>query len=269
MNTTPTPDRVNRAARLRWIPIRDMKVSSLAQRDLNQAWVDRIANEFDVEQIGTPTVNMRDGGTFYVIDGQHRIAALKQIGWGDQQIQCWVYEGLNEAEEAEMFLRLSDTLGIKTFDKFRIGRQAGRQEENDIDAVVRTSDLCVSLAHVPGSIRAVGTLRRVYRRSGSKTLGRTLRIIRDAYGDAGMQAAVIDGIGLVCERYNGELDDAEAVRKLGNAHGGVNGLTGKAEMLRRSTGNAKGHCVAAAAVEIINAGSRGGKKLPSWWKADA
>lgn len=56
--------------------------------------------------------------------------------------------------------------------------------------------------------------------------------------------------------------------KLAKAHGGVAGLTNKAEVLRRSTGNQKAHCVAAAAVEIINAG-RGGHKLPAWWKADA
>jgi len=58
------------------------------------------------------------------------------------------------------------------------------------------------------------------------------------------------------------------VAKLSKANGGVNGLLNKAEVLRRSTGNQKGQCVAAAAVEVINKG-RGGKKLPSWWKADA
>jgi hypothetical protein len=47
-------------------------------------------------------------------------------------------------------------------------------------------------------------------------------------------------------------------------HGGVNGLLGRAEQIRRQTGNPKNHCVAAAAVEAINRG-RGGKKLPSWW----
>ena len=52
-----------------------------------------------------------------------------------------------------------------------------------------------------------------------------------------------------------------------NTNGGVHGLLGKAENLRRATGNQKGHCVAAAAVEIVNAG-RGGKKLPSWWRED-
>lgn len=242
-----------------------MKVNPLAQREINQARVDRIAADFDLEQIGTPTVNFRDGW-FYLIDGQHRIEAMRQIGWDDQQIQCWTYDGLSQEEESEKFLKLNDILAISAFDKFRVGIQAGREIERDIDRIVRENDLVVSKDEIPGRVRAVNTLRRVYSRAGGPTLGRTLRIIRDAYGDSGLEATVIDGIGLMCQRYNGELDDGEAVRRLASLHGGVNGLLGKAETLRRQTGNQKGHCVAAAAVEIYNAG-KGGRKLPSWWRA--
>jgi hypothetical protein len=258
--------RVEREARLRWVPISLMRVSPLAQRDLNQARVDRIVASFDLEQFGTPTVNHRDGN-FYVIDGQHRIAALKEIGWGDQQVQCWAYEGLNESEEAETFLKLNDVLAVNAFAKFRVGVQAGRQMECDIERVVRACGLRVSQDRVEGAISAVGTLRRVYERSNGATLARTLRLISDSYGDAGLEAAVIDGIALLCQRYDGDLDQQTAVVKLGSVNGGVNGLLNKAEVLRRQTGNQKGHCVAAAAVEIINAG-RGGKKLPSWWRED-
>lgn len=124
-NDTP---RVERDARLRWVPIPKMKINPLAQREVVPAWVDHIAADFDLEQIGTPSVNSRDG-SFYIIDGQHRIEALKQIG--------------------------------------------------------------------------------------------------------------------------------------------VNGLLGRAEKVRHATGNPKAHCVAAAAVDIINAGKQGGSRLPSWWKTDA
>lgn len=259
-------NRVEREARLRWVPIALMRVSPLAQRDINQSRVDRMAADPDLEQLGTPTVNHRDGH-WYVIDGQHRIEMLKQIGWGDQQVQCWAYEGLTEEEEAERFLRLNDVLAVDAFAKFKVGVQAGRPVETDIDRVVRAQSLCVSRDRIPGAVRAVGTLVRIYNRAGAAVLARSLGIIRDAYGDPGMEAAVIDGIGLLCARYNGELDVPTAVQKLSNAHGGVNGLLGKAENLRQKTGNAKGHCVAAAAVEIINSG-RGGHKLPSWWRED-
>lgn len=257
--------KVNRQARLRWVPIEKVRVSPIGQRELNTARVDRIAADFDPEQIGTPTVNLRDGH-FYVIDGQHRIEALRQIGWGDQQIQCWTYEGLSEAEEAEAFLKLNDYLAVSAFDKFTKGVAAGRSDECEIDRIVRANGLVVSRDKVPGAVSAVGTLRRVYARSDSATLARTLRIVRDAYGEAGMRSDVIDGIGHLCQRYNGDLDDTKAVKTLNQAHGGVMGLINRAEQLRRQTGNYKSHCVAAAAVEFINRG-KGGKKLPSWWKS--
>jgi hypothetical protein len=88
-------------------------------------------------------------------------------------------------------------------------------------------------------------------RLGPSPLARGLRIIRDAYGDAGFDAAVIDGMGHLCQRYNGQLDDGVAIDRLSSAHGGVSGLLAKAEVLRKQTGNSKSHCVAAAAVDII------------------
>jgi hypothetical protein len=264
MTTKATADRVERAARLRWIPIAQMKTSPVAQRDLNQARVDRLAADFDLEQLGTPTVNERDGA-FYILDGQHRVEALKQIGYGDQQIQCWTYTNLTDQEMADKFDRLNDVLAVHAYDRFRIRVNAGREAESDINRIVRANGLVVSRDSLPGAVSAVGTLTRVYKRSDPKTLARTLRIVRDAFGDPGLEAPVIDGIGLLCQRYNGELDETTAVEKLAKVNGGANGLLGKAEVIRRSTGEAKGQCVAAAAVEIINSG-KGGKKLPSWWK---
>jgi hypothetical protein len=255
--------RVEREARLNWVPISLMAVSPLAQREINNARVDHIVADFDLEQLGAPTVNKRSG-RFYLIDGQHRIEALKAIGYGDQKVQCWTYEGLSEVEEAEKFLKLNDTLTVHAMAKFRVGVQAGREVECDIDRIVRAQNLRVSADKIDGAIQAVGTLRRIYQRSGAKVLSRTLRIVRDAYGDPGLESAVLDGIGYLCGRYNGELEDEVTVLKLSKAMGGVNGLLNKAEVIRRETGNAKGPCVAAAAVDIINAG-RGGNKLPSWW----
>ncbi len=260
--------RVEREARLRWVPIPKMKVSPLAQREINPARVDRIVADFDLEQIGTPTVNLRDG-SYYIIDGQHRIEALKAIGWEDQQVQCWTYEELSGQEEAEKFLKLNDTLAVTAHAKFRVGVQADRAVECDIDRLVRAQGLRVSQDKHDGAIGAVGMLRRIYNRSDPGTLSRTLKIIRDAYGDAGLEAPVLDGIALLCQRFNGQLDDDVAVRRLGDAHGGVAGLLGKAHATRLRTGNRQGPCVAAAAVEIINGGrGRGGRRLPSWWDPD-
>jgi hypothetical protein len=263
--TTPKPTpRVEREARLRWVPIASMRVTTLAQRELNQARVDHLAATFDLEQVGTPTVNER-GGHFWVIDGQHRVAALVDMGWGDQQIQCWTYVGLTEEEEAEKFLKLNDVLAVQALPKFRIAVKAGREVETDIDRIVRAAGLRVTADKGDGAIRAVGTLGRIYKRSGPAVLARTLRVVRDAYGDPGLEAAVIDGVGHVVGRYDGQLQDPHAIEKLAGVHGGVGGLLGQADVLRRQTGSPRSHCVAAIAVDVINRGLRGGERLPSWW----
>ena len=257
--------RIEREARLRWVPLTQMRVNPLAQRDLNQARVSKLAAVFDPEKMDTPTVNHR-GEWYYLIDGQHRIAALKQwlSAWQDQQVQCWAYEGLSEAEEAEKFLALNDALPVHAFAKFKVSVQAGRDAEADVDRIVRA--LGLRIARGNGGISAVATLRRVYSSGGPVVLSRALRIIRDAYGEAGLDGPVIEGIGLVCQRYNGDLSEQRAVERLSSAHGGVSGLISRAGQLRQSTGSGAAQCVAAAAVEVINRGP-GGTKLPSWWKA--
>lgn len=269
-NPKATSRRADREARLAWVPLGLMRVPTMAQRELKQSRVDHIAVNMDIEQIGIPTVNKR-AGHYYIIDGQHRVEAFKQWigeGWENQMLQCQVYENLSEEEEAERFLKLNDVLTVQAFDKFRIGFNANRPEEVEISAIVMKAGLTISQSNGEGSVGAVGTLRRVYRREGNAALSRALGIIRDAYGSPGLEAPVIDGIGLLCGRYNGELKTDVAVLRLRSAQGGLAGLMNRAYFNKNQTGQPLNQCVAAAAVELINRG-KGGKKLPSWWKADA
>lgn len=267
MTKATAPGKVERTARLRWVPLDKMRINPSAQREIRQARVDHLVANLDLELLGAPIVNER-GGMYYVIDGQHRVEALRQFGFTDEKIQCWTYLDLTEMEEADRFLKSNDVLAVDALSKFRAAITAGLPVECDIDRVVRSLGLVVSRDDIPGAIQAVGTLRRVYGRSGPGVLARTLAIIRDAYGDPGLSASVIDGIGLLVQRYADDLDADKAIKQLAAVSGGVNGLLGQAENLRRKTGNAKGHCVAAAAVNIINRG-RGGKKLPDWWKGES
>lgn len=267
MNEPKPSKKIERDAHLRWVPVTEIKYPTLAQREkINQGWVDHLVVNFDPEKFGYPYLNHRDGA-YYCTDGMHRVECLRRMGWDDQKVECWVKTGMTEEEEAEEFLSLNDRLTVNAYDKFRVGVHAGREIENDIDRIVRLQGLRVSRAKDEGSVGAVGTLRKIYGRSGGATLGRTLRIVRDAYGTPGLEASVLDGLGLLCGRYNGLLDDGKTIKQLAGVAGGVNGLLGRAEQTRKATGNLRNHCVAAAAVEIINRG-RGGTKLPSWWKTD-
>lgn len=268
MTSKPVSGGFSREAQLRWVPISQMAYAhGVSQREkINQARVDLIASELDPEQIGNPTVS-EHGDHFNVLDGMHRVEALKKHGWGDQKLECWVYVGLSEEDEAEIFLKLNDTLRVSAFDRFQAGVRAGRPMESAIDRLVRDAGLVVSVrTKEDGAVGCVSTLTKMYKRSGPQILAQALHIVRDAYGSSGLDHHVIDGIGLLCQRFNGLLDTDVAIKKLSAIHGGVDGLLGRARAAHKQRLGSLPQCVAASAVEIINAG-KGGKKLPVWWKS--
>lgn len=270
-------ERVTRLARRDWVRLGDVDVNPLVQREFVPSKAEKIALEFDPESFGTPVVNRRNGRV-WMIDGQHRAAALKiwlGEGWEDQHFEAEVYEGLSEAQEAEAFLRRNDSMSVNAFNKFRIAVVAGREDETMVAGIVMRAGLTITQDRdAEGRVIAVGTMLNVYRRAGGEVLQRTLSIIRDAYGAAGLSAQAIAGMAMVVHRYGENLNDKEMVKRLNRANGGVTAMLAKAERARRETGNPKHFCTAGAIVDTFNSlstASKGGngEKLVSWWKAAA
>jgi hypothetical protein len=252
------------------VQLSKMRVSNAAQRELQPPRVSLLVAEFDPEMLGYPTVNLRKGH-YYIIDGQHRIEAVKQFlgdGWERQNLSCRVYVDMTEKQEAQMFLDLNNTLTVTSFDKFKVAVTSEKADESNVKKAVEAVGLHVAREKKDNSVSCVSTLLKVYRRSDAKTLGRALAIANRSFGAPGMTNHVIEGIARVCERYNGELHDADAIDRLAQLRGGVGALITQANMLRHQTAQSLPECVGAAVVEIINRG-RGGKKLPAWWKEGA
>ena len=252
---------------LKSVPLAKMKVSNPAQRELRPLRVQTLLEEFDLEMLGYPVVNLRDG-TYWIIDGQHRVEALKiwlDTGWEKQSVTCRAYSGQTEAWEADMFDRLNNTLAVGAYDKFKVRCAAGRETETSVRKIVEKSGLHIARNKNEGSISAVSTLVRVYKRTDGPTLARTLRLVYQSFGDPGLMDKIIDGVARVCTRYNGKLNDEEAIDRLSNLRGGVGAVVSRAELLRKQTGAAIPECVAAATVDMLN-GRHGGKKLPPWWR---
>lgn len=265
--TTPTTEhRHQRASHLRWFKLGELVPSPYGQRRFEPAWANEIASDLKIEEIGFPVVSLRDGIP-YVTDGQHRIAALRIFGFGeDDTIQCEVYENLSLREEAEKFLDRNHNKAVSALSKFGVAVTAERREEVAIDRIVRVNGLHVGHNKSAGAITAVGALRKVYRRYGGEVvLGKVLRIIRDAYGDSGFQALIIEGIGLCLHRYNGEIDEAQMMARLAKTSGGLNGLMQPAIKTHIAMGQPKASCIAATAASIYNRDQKG-KKLAPWWK---
>lgn len=261
-------EQLKRKARLMYVLLDKMRVrEEISQRKFDPNWANEIARNFNIEDFGAPTVN-KSGEWFWIVDGQHRIGGFKRwLGeWEGQKVECWVYHNLSEREEADLFDRLNTVKTVGAFDKFKVRITAGREAETNVEAIVRLKKLKVSRQRGDGAIAAVGTLLKVHR-LGADCLSRDLDITFQSFGDSGLDADILGGLGVLVSRYDGRIDDKRAIRALGSIRGGVNSLRNRAERLRQQTGAQRAHCIAAAAVEAYNRG-RGGKKLPSWWKSE-
>jgi hypothetical protein len=260
-------------SKIRPVPISQMRVPSpgVSQREFSQGHADQIAAEMDLNKIGILTVNIRDGHAL-VLDGQHRLAALKQ--WDPSiegsSIDCEVFENLTDAQMAEMFLGRNRRKQVAPFDHFRVSLTAERKRERDIERAVLSNGQTISRDRDEG-ISCVGAIGKVYDRAGATVLGQVIRTINLGFGGdpLAFDRSIIEGLGLVYNRFNGKTNEKNLAHRLSDLRHGARELLRKAEAIRERTGNQKKHCVAAVIVDIYNKGegattSKG--RLPSWWK---
>lgn len=251
------------------VPIAKMRVppAMVTQRPFIKAHGDNLSANLDLELLGLPVINHRDG-IFWICDGQHRIHALKENGFEKDSVMCEVYENLSDAEMARIFLGRDARKQINPLAKFHVACTAEIPREVAIRRAVETQGLKVSRNEEEGCVGAVGALGRVYDRNGEVVLGQVLRTIKNAYGgdSASFQQSVIVGLGLVYNRYNGKTNERNLAEALSMEVHGVRGLLRRAETQRERTGNDKAQCVAASVVDIYNKRANRAHKLPSWWK---
>lgn len=164
------------------LPTDKLIVDETYQRSLNRERVERIAADFNPRQFGYLKVSRRDG-KYYVIDGQHRLAAAKLLGF--TALPCNVYEGLDQRTEAEDFRSQQDNASrIHTRDRFRSAVVADDEESVRIAKIVREYGFTInglgSEANHAGCISSVATLQRIVRGSanGFNILELTLYLVR-------------------------------------------------------------------------------------------
>jgi hypothetical protein len=261
--------RVRHTSKTYMVPIPKMRVppALVTQRPFIKSHGDHLAANLDLNLLGLPVINHRDG-IFWICDGQHRIHALRENDLGRESLMCEVYEGLTDAEMARIFLGRDARKAINPLAKFHVACTAEIPREMAIRRTVETQGLKVSKADEDGCIGAVGALGKVYDRAGDVVLGQVLRTIKNAYGNdsASFNQSVIVGLGLVFNRYNGKTNEKNLAEALSTTSNGVRGLLQKAEGVRERTGNEKAQCVASCIVDVYNRKANRSHKLPSWWK---
>ena len=81
------------------------------QRPVEPEDVDRLIAKWDDRLLTPLVVSFRDG-KFNVVDGQHRIAAMRKMAdGGNVTVPCLIYTGLSYEQEAELYFKLDQSKG--------------------------------------------------------------------------------------------------------------------------------------------------------------
>jgi hypothetical protein len=266
---TADAPRTPRASKIRPVPIAEMRVppALVTQRPFIKAHADELSANLELEKLGYPVINWRDG-IYWILDGQHRIHALKENGFGDERLDCEVYENLTDAEMADVFLGRDKRKAVNPYAKFHIACTAEHPVETSVRRVVESNHLKIGQTKEPSTVGCVSTLISAHESAGPVVLGQSLRSIRDGFGadSLAFDGQIIKGVVLVFNRYNGKTDEKRMADCLSRVQHGARGLLRRAESQRERTGNQKAQCVAATIVDIYNKGLHK-NRLPSWWKA--
>ncbi|KZM68458.1 DUF6551 family protein [Nocardia terpenica] len=239
----------------------ELTVNQSTQRPLNEGFARKIANDFNPDAFGRPVVSYRNGKK-YILDAQHRVAAYRMSG-RTADIECDVYYGLTEAEEAELFLSLNTKKAPQLVAKFKVGVTAGQSPEVEISETLARHGLTVGNGRARGRISQVAALYRMEKRGGVAHMDDVLGVYREAFGSDAFDSVVLDGLSLFLTRYGNEIDPFRLIDRLLQERGGIHGLMQGARRMKDSHGIGKADAMAASIVRVYNKG-RGGKKVADW-----
>lgn len=184
-----------------------LKVPLIYQRDLDEPFVKRLVTEWRGWRCEALLVAFIDG-QYYVVDGQHRLVAMRQLGI--KTAMCRILYGFSTEEQAVEFIALQrDRRAMSALDLYRASIVACDSTTLSVEELLDKHGFQVSKATGPNRIRAVGTLQNIAKTTnGLRSLDLTLAVIRQAW-DGGVpdfnkgatEGSTIAGISLFVRAY--------------------------------------------------------------------
>ena len=253
---------------------RDLSTAKLTsglpyQRPVETEDVDKLIAKWNPCLLTPIVVSFRDGN-FNVVDGQHRIAAMRRMaGGGDVIVPCIIYTGLTYEQEAELYYMLDRTRG-----KLRLGHATKALVESGADAEIidvkqRIEDagFVWALDRPTGEPFEIATTRAVinaYRLLGGAAFSRMLGLIAGAWHGtpSSLKGSIFSGMALFVKTYETELVDQTFIKRLS--------AVDPDEIIRRGKVDFSTNKAALRFARVIlskyNGHQRGGRKLPYRFK---
>lgn len=249
------------------VPVREIFADPAYQRPLREDWLARLTAAWDRRRAGVVSLSMRGDGRFACIDGWHRITACRAVEGEGATLPAVIYFDLDVATEAALFTAFNrDRAKPKQGDEFRAALAAGEPAETEINSIVQSVGLQVSLTGAPGArtVQAINAMRRVYDTHGSQMLRDVLQILRSSMGDGegAIQSSVIAGLSAFLARYSLTADRDRLLNVLAQTSNPR--LMSIADSHRATKpGMSRATAIGLAILTLYNTGLRS-KQLPPW-----
>lgn len=194
------------------IDISALTIDPRVQRTLDEPRAMRIARNLDLSAIGTFVVSARLDGTLVVLDGQHRLVALRAAGHNHYHVRCDVRKHLTLQEEARLFRLLNTSRQPTIFVDHDKAVLAGDLEAVDIDRILVKYGWKIRAGrNNSGVLRAVKVVRDIHRgmgidrERGPEALETTIATVTKAFGHGcdSVRAEILRGVGQFVLTYNG------------------------------------------------------------------
>jgi hypothetical protein len=156
------------------------------QREFEQARAEAYGRAFQWGLFGTPLVNLRDDGKYWVVSGQHRLAAAGYAGI--EAIEVGIYSGLTRQQEAYLFNQeATQRRDLTALDKFWSGFRSGFEDHVGVANIVERVGGKIAYKSSPrignvNGITAVQALLTAYDKAGPVFLEEALIAIREGFG---------------------------------------------------------------------------------------
>lgn len=176
-----------------------------------------LARNFRRDAACAIVVSLREDGTLWIIDGQHRVGAAKKVLL--KTILAWVYVGLSLKEEAALFAELNTQRKSPTSRAvFNALLCADQEPYISIHQTVREAGLTLSLTNTKGShsIVCIGTVVSIWRSGGKERLSRVLNIAKAAWpsDDRAFDSYILAGLSHLIKAVDGKHSDERLAQRL-------------------------------------------------------
>lgn len=235
----------------------------LAQRELVPSRLRKLKASLDLDAVGVLHVvryAIAGKDATWIVDGQHRWRAIIDHGLGEWEVEVKLHADVtDDARASALFLKLNDRSPVSPFDKFINRLMAKEDEAIAINDIAIKHRMKIARGAGNGHLVGISALEKTYRLDEGVALDKTLGVITEAWGFRSFDAKIVEGIGLVCARYNGELEHSAFAKKLSKYPGTANGLLGDARGLMEFRKVSLARCIAERVLETYNSGRRVGK----------